>query len=117
MKRRTNPLLYGCFFYPLYTLGAEQLFRVVEAAVTVRCEEIDAPAKAMNRFETKLAHLRNEGMISAADWIKWDAARHLRNLSSHPDDQTILMPNTTMTVLADTAEQVNGLFQKPHQSS
>jgi hypothetical protein len=26
-------LVYGYFFYPLYTLGAEQLFRVAEAAV------------------------------------------------------------------------------------
>ncbi len=31
-------LVYGYFFYPLYALGLEQLFRVSEAAVASLCE-------------------------------------------------------------------------------
>lgn len=110
-------LLYGCFFYPLYTLGTEQLFRVVEAAVTAKCEELGAPSKAMNRFETKLAYLRDEGWIPAGDWIRWDATRHLRNATSHPEDQTIVMPNEAMTMLTETAEQINALFPSEHSST
>ena len=29
-------LCYGCFFYPLYTLGSEQFYRVLEAALRPR---------------------------------------------------------------------------------
>lgn len=31
-------MIYGWFFYPLITLGAEQCYRVLEAAVHKRCE-------------------------------------------------------------------------------
>lgn len=30
-------MCYGYFFYPLYTLGAEQLYRVAEAGIRHRC--------------------------------------------------------------------------------
>jgi hypothetical protein len=30
-------ILYGYFFYPLYTLALEQVFRVVETAVSDKC--------------------------------------------------------------------------------
>ncbi len=36
-------LCYGCYFYPLYTLGSEQLFRVQEAALLSKCAQMGAP--------------------------------------------------------------------------
>ena len=38
-------LAYGYFFYPLYTLACEQLFRVAEAAVSEKCRMLGAPKK------------------------------------------------------------------------
>ena len=37
-------IAYGYYFYPLYTLGAEQLFRVMESAVNYKCKTIGCPA-------------------------------------------------------------------------
>src|SRR5919202_1342535 len=31
-------LAYGYFFYPLYTLAGEQLFRVAECSVSAKCQ-------------------------------------------------------------------------------
>jgi hypothetical protein len=36
-------LIYGLMFYPLLTLGAEQLFRVLETAASIQCHTLNAP--------------------------------------------------------------------------
>ena len=51
MKWR-GAMVYGYFLYPLYVLGAEQLFRVAEAAVTLKCEQMGAKTDRM-RFVNK----------------------------------------------------------------
>ena len=33
-------IVYGYYFYPLFTLSAEQLFRVAETAITYKCKEL-----------------------------------------------------------------------------
>src|SRR5438105_2916552 len=38
-------LTYGYLFYPLFTLGAEQVSRVVEAAITRKYKDVGGPAK------------------------------------------------------------------------
>ncbi len=38
-------MCYGYFFYPLYTLTYEQLFRVAETAVTLKCKSLSAPKR------------------------------------------------------------------------
>ena len=38
-------MLYGCFFYPLFTLSSEQLFRAAEASVALKCRALGAPPK------------------------------------------------------------------------
>ncbi len=45
-------MVYGYLFYPLYTLATEQLNRVVETAVSYKCETMRAP-KTVNTFEKK----------------------------------------------------------------
>ena len=34
---------YGYFFYPLFTLGMEQVFRVADAAAGAKCKALGAP--------------------------------------------------------------------------
>jgi len=71
-------MCYGYYFYPLYMLAAEQLFRVAEAAVHHRAEQLKAP-KNLKKFATKLKFLVGSGAITVADKDRWDAIRTLRN--------------------------------------
>lgn len=44
-------LCYGAFFYPLYTLGDEQIYRVLDAAVTLVHQKLDGPPGNKNFFK------------------------------------------------------------------
>ena len=104
-------LLYGFFFYPLYTLGVEQLYRVAEAAVLHKCIEVKAPQKIREGiFAKQLKHLQEAGIIPESETFRWEATRDLRNMSSHANDQTILLPRNAVATLTITAEQINSLF-------
>lgn len=102
-------IIYGYFFYPLYALAGEQLFRVAEAAVTNKCKALGAP-RSCGTFQKKLGYLVNENVISKRIEPEWEAIRHLRNLASHPEQQTILPPGPIATMLKDIADKINGLF-------
>jgi hypothetical protein len=41
-------MAYGKFFYPIYTIGIEQLLRVVESAVDNKCKGMGAPSSKGN---------------------------------------------------------------------
>jgi len=103
-------LAYGYFFYPLYTLASEQLFRVVECAVSAKCDILGAP-KRVKRFKDKIDFLLGKNIISRQDFIWWDAIRNFRNLVSHPQQQNILPPGAVATTLSRIAEEINGLFE------
>ena len=49
-------LSLGLMFYPLLTIGTEQLFRVLEAAATNKCIAMNAPAKVQT-FSQKIKWL------------------------------------------------------------
>jgi hypothetical protein len=104
-------LLYGYFFYPLYTLAAEQLFRVAEAAVSHKCKALGAP-NSKKRFADKITWLANKGVIPEADVPAWDAIRGLRNYASHPERQSILMPSMAIGSLVRVTEKINALFNR-----
>lgn len=103
-------LAYGYFFYPLYTLAAEQLFRVAETAIKHKCRQCKAPKSARSFFK-RLKWLQENGIISETEHRTWTGVRKLRNSASHPDDQTILPPGMGITVLSRAAEMINGLFE------
>jgi hypothetical protein len=102
-------LAYGYLFYPLYTLAAEQLFRVAEAAVTHKCKAVGAP-NSIRSFQPKVDYLVNQGIISAEDKSRWDAIRKLRNIASHPENQTILPPGPVIGLLERITDSINSLF-------
>ncbi|MFL6210062.1 MAG: hypothetical protein ACJ74W_14490 [Pyrinomonadaceae bacterium] len=103
-------LAYGYFFYPLYTLASEQLFRVVECAVSAKCAFLGAP-KRVKTFKEKIEFLLDRNVISKQDFFWWDAIRNYRNLISHPEQQTILPPGAIATILYRIAEEINRLFE------
>lgn len=68
-------MIYGWFFDPLITLGAEQCYRVLEAAVRKRCEQAGIPTKRQTKsgkiIETKFVEnieaFIKTGVIAVAD--------------------------------------------------
>jgi hypothetical protein len=102
-------LAYGYFFYPLYTLACEQLFRVAEAAASEKCRILGAPKKTQ-RFKDKVQFLFDCQVISDGERLDWDAVRQFRNSTSHPQQQMILPPGAVASLLLRIAETVNKLF-------
>src|SRR5580658_1526945 len=51
-----SAFLYGLMFYPLVTVGAEQMCRVSEAAIALKCEFLRAP-KRENTFALRITWL------------------------------------------------------------
>ncbi len=102
-------MAYGYFFYPLYTLAAQQLFRVAEAAVAYKCEALRVP-KSERTFKKKIRWLVDHGTIPEPELNRWQACRELRNVASHPDSQSILTPGNAIGILEGIAEQISSIF-------
>ena len=78
-------MVYGYFFYPIYTLVYEQLYRVFEAAITFKCRSLGIPSK-IRWFEKKLVWLKDKGITTYKDENSWQKVRRFRNRGSHPND-------------------------------
>lgn len=102
-------LVYSLMFYPLLTVGTEQMFRVCDAALSAKCKAMSAPSK-LKHFSEKIKWLGERLVISPEQQIRWNAIRHLRNLASHPTDQTILPPGEALNVLDIAVELITSLF-------
>ena len=102
-------MVYGYFFYPLYTLAAEQLFRVVEAAVAHKCKALGTP-RSRRTFEKRIDWLVEGGVIPRSESARWHAARKLRNAASHLEHQMILTPGNAIGMLESIADDLNSLF-------
>lgn len=111
-------LVYGYLFYPLITLGTDQVFRVLEAAVRIKCEQLKISTETVKPngqsspvpYATLIRTLSDRGVIPAADMQRWLAGKDLRNMSSHPSRQWIINPGQALTMLRTTVEEINGLF-------
>lgn len=102
-------LCYGCYFYPLYTLGQEQMFRVLEAAIGAKCATVNAPEKRVSFFD-RLRWLRDTGHISKAVYSMLDAARNLRNSASHATAQNLVLPMDAIATVEQAANLITQLF-------
>jgi hypothetical protein len=102
-------VVYGYFFYPLHALGAEQLFRVAEAAVTLKCEQMGAETERM-RFVDKIKYLVGAGAVPAQEEDVWQGIRGMRNAASHPNIQTMFDSADALVLLRLVAGKINSLF-------
>jgi hypothetical protein len=105
-------MLYGCFFYPLFSLGADQLMKVAESAVTHKCL-IHGLTKKTARYEIKLQKLRDYDYLTANECADWENLRKLRNEFSHSKMQNIFPPFEAKFFLKNVADKINKLFQNP----
>jgi hypothetical protein len=111
-------MIYGWFFYPLLTLAAEQCYRVLEAAVRKRCEQVGIPTTLQNkkgktiqtRFVDNIASLIDAGILDAAQQPRWTTIRQLRNIASHPESQMIMTLGMTIDQLVLTTDWLNSLY-------
>jgi hypothetical protein len=101
-------MLYASFDYPNMTLAAEQLYRVVDAALAARMPHLNSRLTFAERIEAAIA----DGIIPSRDRRRWDATRRLRNIASHPERQAIYPPGMALTSLEIATEQINGLFDR-----
>jgi len=106
-------LVYGFLYFPLYTLAAEQLFRVAETAITLKCVLLNCPQK--RTFEKKLNWLKERGVLSTIEEKSWQKVRKYRNASSHPDDQEMFPPGWAIDFLFYITENINKLFSIEQQ--
>ena len=105
-------MLYGYFFYPLYALATEQLLRLAETGVSIKCKELGAQDSART-FRSKIEWLKSQGIISQEEAGAWHALRGLRNSASHPRYQMLLPPGPALTMLQRVAANVSKLFEQP----
>ena len=102
-------MLYGYFFYPLYTLAIAQLFRVGDAAVKHKCKALKAPLSCKS-FNCQITWLAKNGVISADDSQSWHDIRKSRNVTSHSERHHISPPGLAIGYLEQVAQGINDLF-------
>jgi len=102
-------MAYGHFFYPLYSLGTQHLYRALEAAITHRFR-MDGGSIETRSLKGKLDWLYKHGRLG--DRSEWEAIRYLRNASSHPDFQHVVPPGMVSFEFRDAAARINGLFEE-----
>ena len=103
-------LCYGCYFYPLYTLGSEQLYRVQEAALLNKCAQMGAPKK-VQRFVSAIDWMKEQDALSDGRYDQWSATRRLRNMTSHADKQSLLDQTMALSGVVIAVELINELFE------
>lgn len=106
--------VYGYFFYPLYTLGMEQLFRLAETAVNLKCRDVGVSEKRLRKlsFRERVERLVRKGVIQPSAQPGWEALWKLRIFTSHPEEQMILPPGVTISELRRIADDIDGMFAK-----
>lgn len=109
--RAQASMVYGCYHYPLFTLGMEELFRFGESAFREAIKEAEPPSGLTKRRYADLQKWASEeGLIDNAAASRWNASRQLRNSVSHKDAALLLGPNDALNQLDITKELVESLF-------
>ena len=103
-------LVYGFYFYPVFTLGMGRLYQVADAATVHRCRQLGASKKKSETFAGRIKWLGERGMFSDEQRCRWDATRSLRNTTSHEERQSIFLGTSAITAVSVTAKLANALF-------
>ncbi len=117
-------MLYGVFFYPLFTLGSEQLYRILETVIIRKSNELgfqvmkSKKGKSIknSQFMQRVKYLKKLGVIDEKKEIGLEAAWNIRNTISHPKRQNIDMPGSAIGNLDRTINLINLLFSNTNQS-
>ena len=107
-------MLYGSLFYPLFTLGLEQIARVAEAAVMAKATLLGVPLQTAKGKRKNLYTILNDflagGTLTKAEYEDWSMIRKFRNDVSHSGQPMILPPGVALGLLGSLTETINRLF-------
>ena len=110
--RAQSCMVYGCYHYPLFTLGIEELYRYLESALRAAVEEAGASSTVRKYPYAKLIiWAKNEGLIAPEKVSIWDAGRGLRNSTTHKSGPFLLGPNHALQDLKMAKELTEELFR------
>lgn len=108
-------MLYGVFFYPLFTLGLEQAFRLMEAAAKAKATSLGiSMGKTKGRYRSYgaiLAELFAKKALTKTEYEWWSNAKEFRNETTHAMSQPVLMPPQIVGMLTSITEAINRLFE------
>lgn len=108
-------MLYGVCFYPLFTLGLEQVFRIMEAAAKEKAASAGisiVTAKGRHRtYSSILDELFSKRLLTQREYEYWSNAKDFRNETTHSRRQKILLPAQVVGTLTSLTEAINRLFQ------
>ncbi len=100
-------LPYAYWYYPLFTLGAQQLLRVADYALDqfARGVGLERPYSLADRIQK----LSSSGALSDEDVRRWQLIRRLRNKVTHPTFQEVWGLAQTCDVARSVAEAIAAL--------
>lgn len=104
-------MLYGYYYYPLFTLSHQQLLRVGEAVVYHKCVLLGL-TKSKSTFRDNIEMLTSQKILNQRDITRWEAIRFLRNSYSHQKEQSIITPAVAIQSMSTLVELANKLFEK-----
>lgn len=102
-------MVYGLYFYPLYTLGRDHLYRLFEYLV-VEQYAIRRAARPTKNLKVKVQWLIDNGHLPGPAPERWLAAYELRNIVSHPTRQSIANPAGAAKTLHNMRDLVVHLY-------
>lgn len=107
-------MAYGYFYYPLFSVGIEQLYKLIDAAISKKYDESGGPPhKDPKRFvglERKIDWLHGNGLIKSEQQMTFHNTRLMRNELFHPRAQGIMPPSTASSSLGMASLWINELF-------
>ncbi len=106
---------YSIFYYPLLTLGAEQISRVMETAIALRYKGCAGP-EGNRSFKGRTDWLRKQGYISEELSEEIEITRKQRNMASHPTQQWIISPGPAISILETHVKILNELFSSTDEA-
>lgn len=106
-------IVYGCYHYPLLTLGIEELFRFQESALREAAKEAEASKVVQKKKYAELIDWAwQHGYLKDDEKDRWHAGRSLRNSTSHKSGTMLLGPNDATRTLETTVDLTKALFAR-----
>ncbi len=106
-----NAMCYGFWYYPLITMGSQQILRVADYAT-----EVAGSANGLTphrNFRPRIDQLITAGVIDAAHLQTWEVICRFRNTSTHPAWQQIWGIPQTIQVVRTVADAIQALRWPP----
>lgn len=102
-------MVYGYFFYPIFSFSAEQFTRIAESTISFVCTILNSP-KSVKTFSEKVKWLAERPEFKNMLFTQWESLRKLRNTFSHPSKQTIVTPFMVIELMSKVADDINYIF-------